>query len=115
MIRQGDVERRPTVDGALRPSPAAMPRHDSPDIGQPDPGAFKIFHSVQPLEDPEQLVGKLHVKTDAVIAHENDEFVRVMGIAEEPTSLGTAGLAGGTVCIKRWLPLGIVLDFMPDK
>src|SRR3989442_13216385 len=64
MIRQGDVERRPTVDGTLRPSPAAMPRHDSPDIGQPDPGAFKIFHSVQPLEDPEQLVGKLHVKTD---------------------------------------------------
>ena len=60
-----------------------MPRHDPPDIGQPNPGAFKIFHAVQPLEDSEQLVGILHVKPHSVVTHENDEFVRVSVLATD--------------------------------
>jgi len=45
----------------------------------------------------------------------NEEFIGVIGIAEQLAPSGTASLAGGTVLIKERLPLGIVLDFVPDN
>src|SRR5882724_6472703 len=46
------------------------PLHDR----QADAGAFELFGRMQPLEDPKQLAGVLHVEPGAVVAHEHDQL-----------------------------------------
>src|SRR5204862_5699849 len=64
---QREIERSALVDSALGPDAAPVPRHDPPDGGQTDAGAFELLGPVQPLEDAEQLVGILHVEPGAVV------------------------------------------------
>ena len=47
-----------------------MPADDPADIGQADTGTLEFIGAVQALKDAEELVGILHIKTHAVIAHE---------------------------------------------
>jgi len=44
-------------------------------FGQADAGALKLARPVQALEDAEELVDILRVKTNAVVAHEEDDGV----------------------------------------
>ena len=53
-----------------------MPRNDALDIGQADADAFKFVSPMQPLEYAKEFARILHVKADAVIADEQDNFIR---------------------------------------
>ena len=50
-----------------------MPLDNSLDIGQPDPVAFKLILRVQPLEHSKELVGLLHVESNAIVPHKDDD------------------------------------------
>src|SRR4029077_2984931 len=65
-----EVKCRALVDRRFGPDAAAVALNDALDDGEADASAFKIFRSVQPLKNFEQLVGVLHVKAGAVVAHE---------------------------------------------
>src|ERR1700733_10014801 len=67
----GEEERGPLINFALRPDTAAMARDDSSDDGEANAGAGELG-SMQALEGSEQLVGISHVETDAIVADEID-------------------------------------------
>jgi hypothetical protein len=46
---------------------------------------------------------------------EDDDFIRISGVAQEHSTPGTAGLACRTMLIKNRLPFRIISDFMSDK
>src|SRR5712691_7747967 len=70
---QREIKRGALVHCAFGPDAAPVPRHDPPDGGQTNAGAFELLGPVQPLEDAEQLVGILHVEPGAVVADEQDD------------------------------------------
>src|SRR5258706_13323167 len=69
------------------------------------------LHHLSQLCRLRKLAGLLQV----IPLKEGDDFIGVTGITEKLSPSGTIGLAGDTVCIKRWLPLRIVGDFVSDK
>ena len=52
-----------------------MTMDDAADVGQADAGALELLGAVQPLKHAEQFVRVLHVESDAVVAHEEDDLV----------------------------------------
>ncbi len=71
----------------------------------------KSLHHLSQIFRLRKLAGLLQV----IPLKKNDQFIGVSGIAEKLSPSGTIGLAGDTVCIKPWLPLRIIRDFMSDK
>ena len=67
----GEEERGPLINFALRPDTPAMARDNSSDDRQPNTGAGELC-SMQALEGSEQLVGISHVEADAIVADEVD-------------------------------------------
>ena len=56
---------------------------DSLDVCQADARAFEFRFIVEPLENPEKFARKLHIKADAVIAHEKDLLARLSRLAAD--------------------------------
>ena len=52
-----------------------MARDDTPDNGQSDASAFKFISAMQPLKNAEEFIRIFHVKTRAVVAHKDGDFV----------------------------------------
>src|SRR5690348_17124239 len=67
-----EIKRRAFFQLGFRPYAAAMLVNDALCCYQTNTGAFKIFASMQTLEDPKQLVCVFHVEADSVVAHEKD-------------------------------------------
>ena len=53
-----------------------MAMDDAADIGQADPGPFKVLRRMEALKQAEQFVHVLHVETDAVVPDKKDCFIR---------------------------------------
>ena len=64
-----EVEARALIGCRGRPHAAPVAGYDAFDDRKSDPGALVVLCAVQPLEDAEQLVGILHVETNAVVPH----------------------------------------------
>src|SRR5260221_4513752 len=64
---QCEIERGPGVFHAFRGNESTVPRNDSLDRGQADPGAFEFGLVVQPLKCAEQLARVGRVEADAVV------------------------------------------------
>jgi len=60
---------------ALRPDPPAVPLNDASHIGQPQAEAFELRLEMEMLEDFEQPFGIPGFKSDAIVAHAQDDFV----------------------------------------
>jgi hypothetical protein len=60
-------------------------------------------------------LGKLAQMFRIIPLKEDDDFIRISGVAQEHSTLGTAGLACRTMLIKNGLPFRIISDFMSDK
>src|ERR1035437_3353485 len=56
-----------------------MPLNDPLNISQTDSSSLEFINAMQAFKDTEELVGVLHIKTDTVIAHEDDRFPFVTG------------------------------------
>jgi len=78
---------------------------------------IRLVNNSSPLHRLSQILGldELTSLLQIIPLEENEKFIGVIGVAEQLSPSGTVGLPGGTVRIKEWLPLGIVLDFMPNN
>src|ERR1700680_1903074 len=63
---------RTAVHFAIRPYPAAMPRHHSLDDREAHTGAAELVRAMQPLEHAEQLVGVFHIESHPVVTYRVD-------------------------------------------
>src|SRR5687767_9473724 len=66
-LSEGEEERGAAAHLGFRPDAPAVARDDTLDRGQPDPGAFELTRAVEALKYSEQLRGKLHVETSAIV------------------------------------------------
>src|SRR5581483_7436464 len=66
---QGEIEGRALVRDGVGPDATPMTHDDTLDERQAHAGALVLLGAVQPLEDPEQLVGVLHVEAHPVVPH----------------------------------------------
>src|SRR5580693_54556 len=64
-----------SIHFSLSPSAPAVAGDDASDNSQSNTGAFKFVGAMQPLKDAEQFVRIGHVKTRAVVAHKDGDFV----------------------------------------
>src|SRR3989442_12153581 len=81
LFGKGEVKGRALVDRALGPRPSAVATHDPANIGKADSGSFEFVHPMQPLKDPEQLVGVRGGKADPVVAPGTNKLpVRGVGV-----------------------------------
>src|SRR5262245_28226360 len=71
-----EIEGRALPDLRLGPDPSAVTIDNSLYDRQPDAGPFIFLGPVQSLEDAEQFMNILHVKTGAVILDEIDRPVQ---------------------------------------
>ena len=72
---EGEKDRRALAGCRLGPHPTVMATYHTGDGCQTDTGAPKVFVVVQTMKWPEQLVGKVHVETLAVVANKIYGFV----------------------------------------
>src|SRR6266850_5199797 len=68
--RQREIKCRPAVDFTGRPDATAVPADDSLNGRKTHSRSWKFADRVEALENAEQAVGVGHVKTSAVVAHE---------------------------------------------
>src|SRR5579863_6766954 len=62
-----EVKSRSFIHFAFGPHPASVLLNDASHGGQANAGAFKVFRTMQALEDSEQFVHILHVEADAIV------------------------------------------------
>lgn len=59
-----------------------MARDDPTDIGQPDAGPLKLIGPMQALENTEELVGILRVKSDPVVLDKEVPFLTLLSMSD---------------------------------
>src|SRR5687767_15743331 len=77
-----EVKRGASVDGRVGPDAPAVAVDDALYDGQAHAGALIVLGAVQPLEDAEEFIGVLHVKTGAVVFHEIDALPVILPAAD---------------------------------
>src|SRR6185312_10566595 len=87
---QSKVKRRTAIHFTLGPDASAMTVYDAVHRCEANAGAGEIARLVQPLKSAEKLVGVLHVKAHAVIAHEKRTLPVGICFAELNAGLGLA-------------------------
>src|SRR5689334_14497576 len=73
---QRKIKRRTCVDCPFGPRAAAVADNDPSHDCQSQACAFKFFTTMQPVERPKQALHVTHIKANAVVSHEDDEFLR---------------------------------------
>src|SRR5437588_2954135 len=71
-VREREVKGRSLFNRAFSPDAASMPIDDALNSRQANSCALEFIGSVKALERAEQLVGKSHLETSAIIADEKD-------------------------------------------
>src|SRR6476620_3737122 len=77
-VRQRYIESGAVIEGALCTHSSALAVDNALDGGEPDTSAFERFLGMKALENTEQLVFMLHIKSDSIILHKHDHLVGPM-------------------------------------
>jgi hypothetical protein len=94
-FRQRKIKSGASIDGSFGSHRPAVPVNDALHGRQSYAGAFKLVGPMEALKYTEQLVDILHLKSDAVVPHE--DFYLVC------TSVGRANLDfGGASCAREF-------------
>src|SRR3974390_2543266 len=80
---QREVKGGASIGFCLGPGAAAVPGNNASHIGQANAEAFKFLDTMEALKDAKELVRKLHVESDAIVADVDDRLGGGIGRATD--------------------------------